>query len=78
MIDKIDKFRATVEDIKALKRFIDDSDLYGEDALKLQLLSWMWDNMGRIRILALGVNKMHKWEQFHRDVYTWLRLIGIK
>ena len=66
---KIDFVTATA-DIKALKKFLDDAD--AEDSLKLDILSWMFDNRHMVN------NPKHRDDDFHTQVYGYLRLIGAK
>ena len=66
---KIDFVTATA-DIKALKNFI--SDPGAEDSLKLDILSWMFDNRHKVN------NPMRRNDVFHAQVDGFLRLIGAK
>ena len=66
---KIDFVTATA-DIKALKNFI--SDPGAEDSLKLDILSWMFDNRHMVN------NPMRRNDVFHAQVDGFLRLIGAK
>mgnify|MGYP000005125556 FL=1 len=66
---KIDFVTATA-DIKALKKFLGDTD--AEDSLKLDILSWMFDNRHKVN------NPKHRDDDFHAHVYGFLRLIGAK
>ena len=66
---KIDFITATA-DIKALKNFIGDPD--AEDSLKLDILSWMFDNRHKVN------SPKHRDDEFHSQVYGFLRLTGIK
>ena len=63
-------FVAKPEDIKALKKFISDSD--AEDSLKLDILSWMFDNRHMVN------NPIRRNDVFHSQVDGFLRLIGAK
>ena len=66
---KIDFVTATA-DIKALKKFI--GDLNAEDSLKLDILSWMFDNRHMVN------NPKYRDDEFHSQVDGFLRLIGAK
>ena len=66
---KIDFITATA-DIKALKKFISDPD--AEDSLKLDILSWMFDNRHKVN------NPKYRDDEFHTQVDGFLRLIGAK
>ena len=66
---KID-FVTETADIKALKNFISDTD--AEDSLKLDVLSWMFDNRHKVN------NPKYRDDEFHTQVYGYLRLIGAK
>ena len=66
---KIDFVTATA-DIKALQNFISDPD--AEDSLKLDILSWMFDNRHKVN------NPKYRDDEFHSQVDGFLRLIGAK
>ena len=66
---KIDFVTATA-DIKALKNFISDADT--EESLKLDILSWMFDNRHKVN------NPKYRDDEFHAQAYGFLRLTGIK
>ena len=66
---KID-FVTTTADIKALKKFLGDAD--AEDSLKLDILSWMFDNRHKVN------NPKYRDDEFHSQVYGFLTLIGVK
>ena len=66
---KID-FVTETADIKALKNFISDTD--AEDSLKLDVLSWMFDNRHKVN------NPKYRDDEFHTQIYGYLRLTGIK
>jgi len=63
------KYRVKPEDLRALQRFIDDTD---DTMLKLDILGWMFDNLNKIRNLEKRDKK------FHAEVLTFLKLIGEK
>ena len=58
------------EDIKALKRFVDQADV--ETSLALDIMGWMWDNRGKINYPQLQD------QQFEMEILTFLQLIGAK
>ena len=66
---KIDFVTATA-DIKALKNFIGAPD--AEDSLKLDILSWMFDNRHKVN------NPIRRNDVFHAQVDGFLILIGAK
>ena len=66
---KID-FVTAIADIKALKNFIGDPD--AEDSLKLDILSWMFDNRHKVN------SPKYRDDEFHTQIYGYLRLTGIK
>ena len=72
----INNFKVTIKDINALKRYVEDVD--ADSSIKVDILSWMFDNLSKIKMLALGYPKMYKWEKFHKEAYAWLKLTGIK
>tara|TARA_B100000315_G_scaffold189873_1_gene179800 strand:+ start:211 stop:411 length:201 start_codon:yes stop_codon:yes gene_type:complete len=63
-------FVTETADIKALKNFISDPD--AEDSLKLDILSWMFDNRHMVN------NPIRRNDVFHSQVDGFLRLIGAK
>ena len=63
-------FITATADIKALKNFISDPD--AEDSLKLDILSWMFDNRHMVN------NPIRRNDVFHSQVDGFLRLIGAK
>ena len=65
-------FVAKPEDIKALKNYIADPDADGQ--LKLQILEWMWDRLKDIN----SKNPIDRIPNFNKEVYTFLKLTGIK
>ena len=65
-------FVASSEDIKALKNYIADPDADGQ--LKLQILEWMWDRLKDIN----SKNPIDRIPNFNKEVYTFLKLTGIK
>ena len=65
-------FVASSEDIKALKNYIADPDADGQ--LKLQILEWMWDRLKDIN----SKNLIDRIPNFNKEVYTFLKLTGIK
>lgn len=67
---KID-FVTSKADIKALKKFIDNYEVK-EEELVIQLLGWMWDNLGKINYPQL------RDQQFEMEVLTFLQLIEAK
>ena len=67
---KID-FVTETADIKALKKFIDNYEVK-EEELVIQLLGWMWDNLGKINYPQL------RDQQFEMEILTFLQLIGAK
>tara|TARA_Y100000031_G_C7888354_1_gene233985 strand:- start:266 stop:490 length:225 start_codon:yes stop_codon:yes gene_type:complete len=58
------------EDLQALKNYIDDP--YADSELKLQILNWMWDKRKQIN------SNKNAGKNYHRDVYTFLKLIETK
>ena len=58
------------EDIKALKRFVDQAD--DETSFALDIMEWMWDNRAKINSPQL------RDQQFEMEVLTFLQLIGAK
>ena len=66
---KIDFVTATA-DIKALKNYIADPG--AEDSLKLDILSWMFDNRHMVNSPSI------RDDDFHSHMYGFLRLIGAK
>ena len=65
-------FRVKDTDIKALKQFLDDP--YSEDKLKLQILGWLWDNLGKIN--ANDPKTLNP--KFHEEMQTFLALIEMR
>ena len=63
-------FITATADIKALKNYIADPD--AEDSLKLDILSWMFDNRHMVN------NPIRRNDVFHSQVDGFLRLIGAK
>jgi len=58
------------EDIKALKRFVDQAD--DETSFALDIMEWMWDNRAKINFPQL------RDQQFEMEILTFLQLIGAK
>ena len=58
------------EDIKALKRFVDQAD--DETSFTLDIMEWMWDNRAKINFPQL------RDQQFEMEILTFLQLIGAK
>ena len=58
------------EDIKALKRFVDQAD--DETSFALDIMEWMWDNRAKINSPQL------RDQQFEMEILTFLQLIGAK
>ena len=65
------RFTATSDDIQLFKKFLDDPN-NDNDKLKVQLLGWMWDNLGNINTSNMAENK----KKFHEEVFIFLSLIG--
>ena len=63
-------FTATSDDIQIFKKFLDDPN-NDNDKLKVQLLGWMWDNLGNINTSNMAENK----KKFHEEVFIFLKLI---
>ena len=63
-------FITATADIKALKNYIADPG--AEDSLKLDILSWMFDNRHMVN------NPIRRNDVFHSQVDGFLRLIGAK
>ena len=58
--------------IKALKNYIDDPN--SESSLKIDILRWMWDNIGNINTSDLASNK----KKFNNEMQIFLQLIQSK
>ena len=65
-------FVAKPEDIMALKNYI--ADEYADGDLKLQILNWMWAKREQIN----SKKPTDKIPHYNREVYTFLKLTGIK
>ena len=63
-------FIAISDDIQLFKKFLDDPN-NDNNKLKVQLLGWMWDNLGNINTSNMAENK----KKFHQEVYIFLKLI---
>ena len=57
------------KDIKALKNYLSDED--ADDSLKLDILSWMFDNRHKVN------NPKYRDDEYHSQVYKFLIITGI-
>ena len=60
------------KNIQALKNYIDNPN--SESSLKIDLLRWMWDNIGNINTSDLASNK----KKFNDEMQIFLQLIQSK
>ena len=65
-------FVAKAEDIKALKNYI--ADEYADSGLKMDIMNWMWAKREQIN----SKKPTDKIPHYNREVYTFLKLTGIK
>ena len=63
-------FITATADIKALKNYI--ADPYADSGLKMDIINWMWDKRKQIN------SNKNAGKNYHRDVYTFLKLIETK
>ena len=67
-----DLIKVNEQNVQRLKTFLDDP--YSEDKLKLQILGWLWDNLGKIN--ANDPKTLNP--KFHEEMQTFLALIEMR
>ena len=67
-----DVMKVHEQNVQRLKNFLDDP--YSEDKLKLQILRWLWDNLGKIN--ANDPKTLNP--KFHEEMQTFLALIEMR